>query len=130
MTEVNTTLVWFDRAREALAQAKSIDEVLDVRDKAEALRVYTKQARQRQEMQNWIAEIKLRAERRAGELLREMERHRGAATPFQPETAPPPRLEADLGIDRTTAHRWQTIASLPEQDFEAHLAHTKAHGKE
>jgi len=70
-TESSTALVWFDQARQALAHAKTLDEVKDIRDKAEALRLYTKQAGEGLEMQNWCAEIKLRAERRAGELLKE-----------------------------------------------------------
>jgi hypothetical protein len=100
VTEVHTTLVWFNRAREPLAQAKSLDEVKSIRDKAEALRVYIKQAGESLAMQNWGAEIKLRAERRAGELLGAMDRHKGAATPFQAETASPLRLKATLASTR------------------------------
>ncbi len=63
---MSTALVWFDQARQALAKAKTVDEVKEIRDKAEALRIYTRQAGEGLEMQNWCAEIKLRAERRAG----------------------------------------------------------------
>ena len=56
-------LVRFDAARHALAEARSVDEVKDVRDRAEALRLYMKQAGHGLEMQNDVAEIKLRAER-------------------------------------------------------------------
>ena len=65
--------MFFDQARQTLAQARTVDEVKDIRDRAEALRLYTRQAGEGLEMQNWCAEIKLRAERRVGELLRERE---------------------------------------------------------
>jgi len=58
------TLVRFNAARQALMEARSIDEVKDARDKAEALRLYSIQQRDGLEMQNDIAEIKIRGERR------------------------------------------------------------------
>jgi hypothetical protein len=44
-----------------------------------------------------------RAERRAGEILAEMEKNPGAATQLHDVTALPPKLE-DLGISRTQSH--------------------------
>lgn len=66
-----TGLVKFDQARQALMEAKTVDEVKEIRDKAEALRLYLRQQGASLEMQNHCAEIKLRAERRAGDLLKE-----------------------------------------------------------
>jgi len=68
-----TELVKFDAAISAIAKARSVDEVKDIRDKAEAVRKYAKQAGISLEGQNMLAEIKLRAERKAGALLAEME---------------------------------------------------------
>jgi hypothetical protein len=45
------------------------------------------------------------------------------------ETIERPTLE-DLGIDKSQSHRYQTIASLPQEVFEAHIADTKAAGNE
>ena len=47
----------------------SIDEIKPVRDKVEALRAYLKQSNQSLEIQNRASEIKIRAERRGGELF-------------------------------------------------------------
>jgi len=55
------------------------------------------------------AEIKVRAERRMGQLLGDMEKHQGAATPSQNERALPEKL-SDLGIDHNQSHRYQRIA--------------------
>ena len=65
------SLIHFDTAKRELALASSIDEVKNIRDQAEAIRQYIKQQKGSFEMQNQAAEIKLRAERRAGEMLRE-----------------------------------------------------------
>src|SRR5579864_8896192 len=65
----NQAAVLFDSARKALQQALSVDEAKKVRDKAEVLRSYIKQCGHSLQMQNECAEIKLRAERRAGDLL-------------------------------------------------------------
>jgi hypothetical protein len=78
-------------------------------------------------MQNYCAEIKIWAERRAGELLREMEKHPGGRpteNPFQHARGFQSRLE-DLGVSHAQSHRYQTIASLPDEDFEAHIAETE-----
>lgn len=123
--EPNTQLVHFDTARRELILASSIDEVKLIRDKAEALRLYVKQQGAGLEMQNQCAEIKIRAERRAGEMLREQEKNKGAATPLHDERALAlPRL-SDLGISEVQSHRWQSEAEVPEDVFEQHVATIK-----
>ncbi|OFX03908.1 MAG: hypothetical protein A3E78_07445 [Alphaproteobacteria bacterium RIFCSPHIGHO2_12_FULL_63_12] len=66
-----TALLKYDAARQALAEARTIDEVRDWEDKAAAVREYARRARNR-EMEIDAAEIRIRAQRRRGELLAEM----------------------------------------------------------
>jgi hypothetical protein len=85
------------------------------------------------ETQNWCAEIKIRAKRRAGELLKEMDRAQGRRTDRTSAQAEPksPTFEqqvADAGLDLSSAKRYQTIASMPQEVFEEHIADTKAAG--
>jgi len=118
-------LAHFDRARLALEQASTIDEVREIHDQAEALRIYARQSRQSREMQNRCAEITLRAERRAGDLLAAQPKHPGGR-PAKAETGTAggtcfddrPRTYADLGFTKQTAHRWQAVAAVPEAAFE------------
>lgn len=116
----------------ALAEARTIDEVKHVRDRAEALRLYSKQAGESLEMQNAIAEIKLRAERRAAELLAELPRGR-AGRPGRNSSQPATNFEdalRELEIPRSTAYRWQAEATVPEDVFEQYIAEVKAEGQE
>jgi len=135
-------LVALDEARTRLAKVASIDEAKGIRDKAEALRHYAKQQGLGLEAQNKAAEIKIRAERRAGEILAEVERtppaevakrggHAKAATA---QAGPKQRTYTetikDAGIAHGTAQRWQAEASIPEPIFEAFVATAKEHGAE
>jgi len=105
--------------------------VKNIRDKAEALRLYAKQSRLSLEMQNRCAEIRIRSERRAGEMLSERERHPPGPTKQDRslDGTQPPRLE-DLGITKNQSSRWQLIASIPEEHFENRVECLKTTGKE
>ena len=123
------SIAHFDNARRSLQLATTIDEVMDIRDKAEALRAYAKQSGQTHEMQNHIAEIKVRAERKAGELLLEIDMHEGGKPNRFHAGTGKLKLE-DIGITKSQSHRYQTLASIPEPEFDTHIAVTKAKGAE
>jgi len=130
--KTETKLVEFNKARVALANATRIDEVKNIRDKAEALRAYAKQSGESLEMQNQCSEIKIRAERRAGEILGEQEKNEGGRpikNPSHDVRSFQPSKYSDLGIKYKQASRWQKIAEIPEEVFEKHIVETKSKSK-
>lgn len=122
---MDVSLVLFDRARRALAEARSVDEVRDVRDQAAAIAAYLRQQGQSLEMQNDVAEIKLRAERKLGEMLMAMEKQSGIRTDLAPRNT----VLQGLGIERIQSHRWQREAAVPDEVFESFVAETKRQGE-
>ncbi|MFC1924061.1 hypothetical protein ACFLXA_01670 [Chloroflexota bacterium] len=95
-------------------------------------KVYAVKAKKGLEIQNQCAEIKLRAERRAGEILASMEKHPPgpkSGDGFQDGTELPPKL-SDLGIDKHDSHRWQLQASVPVDKFEQYAQAVKEKGGE
>lgn len=114
---MQATLSRFDAMRHAIMEAVSVDEVLEIRDKAEALRAYYKQVNEGLDSQNRVAEIKIRAERRIGELLAEMPKNNGGR-PKENHLHDERGLSlADIGITHAQSHRWQTMAAVPEDEF-------------
>src|SRR5881275_1856117 len=76
----SSPLARLETARRLLAEVRGVDEVKAIHDLAEAARIYARQARLGLEAQNDAAEIRLRAERKWGELLARMEKHPGGNT--------------------------------------------------
>lgn len=125
----NYNLVHFDAARAALQKAATIDEVKTIRNKAEALRAYARQSGEGLLMQNKCAEIRIRAERRAGEMLREMEKQHGARD-GKTESHHVTPLLSDLGITKMQSSRWQEIALIPDNTFEKYITEIIQHAQE
>lgn len=131
----------YDKMKSAIITAQRVDDVKEIRDKAEALRQYAKQVGESLENQNAMAEIKLRAERRSGELLSEMERGKSNPNGVNQHVEVPrhdvgePQSEythalAENNINERTAQRWQRIAKISPYEFERHIADVKSDGEE
>jgi hypothetical protein len=118
MIATSRELAVLNQASRMLDEAKSLEEIKSIRDKAEAARNYVKAAKLGLELQNCAAEVKLRAERKAGGLLRSL-RLRGGDRKSKCH-ADPLKL-ADLGISRNQSKRWQHIASVTDAEFVRYL---------
>lgn len=133
-----TELVRYEAARKALAEAVAVDEVVDIRSKAEAMRVYARQASDKG-LEIQAAQIRFRAERRLGEMIVAQKEtvglnagsrgqlagksDSGSAVVEQPEDERP-RL-ADIGVDRKLSSKAQKLAAMDLAEFERALARHK-----
>ena len=142
---MTTNLIRYDAACHALAECKAVDEVKDWHDKAAAMQAYARMANEKG-MEIDAAEIRLRAERRLGELILAQKAAGGlnkgtAGTgnaniskslftgPRQPRgpvnanvshNEQPPTL-ADANISYDLSSRAQKLATVPEEQFEAEV---------
>jgi len=110
---------------QAIAEVHRIDEVKDIRDKAQALERYARQANNK-EAEQQCREIRLRAERRTGELIHQQQEAGELAAQAMPGNqytvgACPhgtPQPLSDFGISRKQSSKWQQLAAIPDETFE------------
>jgi hypothetical protein len=123
---MEASLVRYDAMVKAIAECHAVDEVKDLRDKAMALEIYQRQA-QNLEAERKACEVRLRAERRCGEILNAMKEagamakgtlKEGQQLPQSHAATTESKTLADLGISKTQSSRWQALARVPEHEFE------------
>jgi hypothetical protein len=113
-------LALLSRAQQALAQAKTIDDLKTIRRQAESVRYAMRAHGYTLDAVNDAAELKVRAERRLGELLANGgTRPRGGRRKCD-TLSHLPTLE-DQGISRKQSERWQALAAIPENVFDEHI---------
>lgn len=130
---MTTQLIKYEAACRAIAECKSVDEVKSWADKAAAMQAYGRMA-QDKTMEVDAAEIRIRAERRLGEMLAATKAEgglsKGAAGAGVNQHSPKevrssvttaPTL-ADAGISKDLSSRAQKLAAVPEAEFESALA--------
>lgn len=126
----------YDRMCTAIAECSRVDEAKDIRDKALALEAYYRQARNL-EAEREAANVRLRAERRVGELLKDLERatpqdagsqggrgnEKSLSAPVTSfSSSPYAAALAEQGMSRQAAHRFQALADIPQAEFEQVLS--------
>lgn len=121
----DSQLIRYDAMCRAIDAAYEVDEVKDIRDKAVALEMYSRLAHNT-ENERRACEIRLRAERKAGKLLSEMEKAKAGRppkidNPGSSISRNAPTL-SERGITPKQSSDWQKLAAVPEQQFEAALA--------
>jgi N6-adenosine-specific RNA methylase IME4 len=129
-------LVRYEAACRALAEAKSVDEAKDIRDKAVAMAAYARQAKNK-DLEADAIEIRMRATRRLDQLRQAQKESVGLNTGTRGNIAsvagglsenPPvdnrPTL-ASQGIDKNLAHQARTLGALSDAEFEESVAHAR-----
>lgn len=118
-----------EKARHFLAQSRDLDEVRKVRDKSEAVARYLRARAAGDDSAVHAAAIARCAERRLGELVKELPKAKAPPGPgrgkkggssVRPPLSTAPTL-ADHGITKSESSRWQAVASVPEKKFQTEI---------
>jgi hypothetical protein len=132
----------FRTAKQQIAQAKTVAEVKDIRDKAIAMAVYALQAKNN-ELKAEAEVIRLYAERRLGQMMREQKKTVGLNTGTAGKGRPkkggvsetPPKKDtrltlAEAGIDKNLAKAARKKAAESEAEFQEEVAAKRAEARE
>ena len=119
-------LARIDKAKAYLAEARDLIGVKNVIALAVAAKAYARQVDASIEAVNYASEIRLRAERRLGELLAETPKNKGgnhATLKQRPTSTKQEQVGtlAESGISRKLSSRAQQLAAVPLTEFEAAL---------
>lgn len=115
-----------------LATIDTIEEALKVRGKAELLRILAIKIQATKSTLDSIAEVRVRAERKLGQLISDRPETRGGdrrSEDFQRysemtfENSESSTLEA-LGVSKNLSSRSQLIAAIPDEKFEERIRYT------
>lgn len=131
----STALARVSIALRMLAEARDLIDVMPIHDWAEQFQEVAKIAGASRDTINLAAEVKLVAERKAGDFLKQMAMNRGGRPSETPNvllgvsgSAPMPTL-AELGITYRESSDWQIEAGVSAADFEEYVAQVKAAGR-
>jgi N6-adenosine-specific RNA methylase IME4 len=119
----------YDAARRALSEARAVDEVMDVRDEMERLKLYARQANDRDMLADATA-IHLRATRQLGIMIAAAKAAgqvlEGRPKKNCPEAGQFPRVTLkEAGISRNLSAQAQQAASISERAFEDMIERTR-----
>lgn len=120
-------LVLLTRADRALVEAATVDEIREIRDQAQVVRAYARKAQLARDIVLHAATIKVRAERKLGQVLQKTPLansahwNRKSRANRSHDATGSIRLK-DLGITKSDSSRAQQIACLPKAIFDRHIA--------
>ena len=76
-------------------------------------------------MIEWATEIKVRAEKRCGEMLALVEREKGGRPNSSTHETSYQKVLRENDLDHNAAHRYQQLAAMPDEHFETAVATAK-----
>jgi hypothetical protein len=122
---------WYSTARLALEKAHAIDEVVKINNMSEAVRLYALQERDTV-LQSQASEISLRAQKRGGAMLAELEKapHGGdlksdRVTRMGKSISPYKEVLEKAELSYKKAAQWQQVAAVPDDKFEEAIEKVK-----
>src|SRR5688572_26508299 len=128
MNQENQILTLRDNAKNELLKIQSVEEGISYLNKLKAIDVWVKAEKKDAELQNIVAEQKIRTQRILGELISEGQRKGQIRKQIDTQTTVPStaRELGDIGLNKKQSSAFQQIASIPEDDFEEFIAEKKS----
>jgi hypothetical protein len=116
-------LARYDALCRAIDAAYRVDELKGIRDQAKLLEAASRLAHNT-ENERRACEIRLRAERKAGQLSAKLDRSNPGKRKKDLGSVVEPKSKAlrDAGITKKQAHEWEKLAAVSDKEFEAALA--------
>jgi len=136
----NMALQLRDNAKYQLEQIKDIESGIDYLNKVKTIETWAKAEKKDAELQNLIAEQKIRTQRILGNLIREGQARGEIASqqtgnmtgnnqygsmPAGNTSTNKPRTLADVGLTAKQSHIFKKVADIPEETFEEFISEKK-----
>lgn len=113
-----------DKARNQLLEIRDIESGIDYLNKVKAIEVWAKAEKKDAELQNLIAEQKLRTQRILGRLIKEGQDN-GEIKTSPTAKAEDSRNLTSIGVSHKQSSAFKQIASIPDDDFEEFISEKK-----
>lgn len=113
-----------DNARNQLLEIRDIESGIDYLNKVKAIEVWAKAEKKDAELQNLIAEQKLRTQRILGRLIKEGQDNGEIKTQATAKSSTIEELDS-IGINKKQSSAFKQIASIPDDDFEEFISEKK-----
>ena len=129
-------LIKLNKARQALMEAKTLQEIREIKDIAKAVKAYAQAKKLGVEMVNDATEIELRAEREMGKLIAQKQEEGELATPGDHKFSANVQGNdiykitlPEIGITRNESSNAKKLAAIPEEKFEQKISELKSEKK-
>lgn len=127
-----TLLAAYDRARAAIAEARTVKATLEIFDVIAHLKLHARQVKDR-ELMGEAAALQLEAEQKMGELMLAAEKagelrsrgQRGKAKDAPADDAPRPATLQEIGVDPKKSVSYRKLAAMSSEDFKATVTATR-----
>lgn len=125
MNDNNQILVLRDNAKHELMQLKSVEDGITYLNKLKSVEVWVQAEKKDAELQNIVAEQKLRTQRILGELIADGQRKGEIRKQNDGPVLSTGRELNQIGLTKKQSSTFQAIASIPENDFEDFIQEKK-----
>jgi len=117
-------LVQWDKIKYEIEQAKDFETLKKMDNTLAMYETWAKQEKASLEVQNKIAEYRLRTKRKIGEFSKKLPQAEGNQYAKSHDVTKQKRL-SEINLSKQDAHRYEAIASLSEKEFEKHIQEVK-----